>query len=212
MPFVLVQLPPMALKATRRRQGQQSTRPPCRCHRLARRHGPLALQGPRADGTLAQMHPASPRPKKRLMMRLLAFALQVPASDHGRRPAVQARGLSDSDEPDLWQHDLTGVLLHWIEVGQPDDRRLAKACGRAAASRSTATAAPATGLVGRRCSQGGAAGQPGRVADAGRQPGAGRAGPASMQLQVTVQDGHVWVSDRHGQRRDAAQALKTATR
>ena len=30
----------------------------------------------------------------------------------------------------LWHKDLTDQLLHWIEVGQPDERRLAKACGR----------------------------------------------------------------------------------
>ena len=97
--------------------------------------------------TLA-LHPSETA--ERLMVRLLAFALQVPASDHGG--ALQfARGLSDSDEPDLWQHDLTGQLLHWMEVGQPDDRRLAKA---------QALAALAT---------------------------------RSMQVQVTVQEGHVWV-------------------
>jgi uncharacterized protein YaeQ len=63
-------------------------------------------------------------------VRLLAFALNVPQDTH-RGALVFARGLSDGDEPDLWQHDLTGHLLHWIEVGQPDDRRLAKACARA---------------------------------------------------------------------------------
>ena len=78
--------------------------------------------------TIAQ-HPSET--EERLMMRLLAYALQVPADDH-QGALVMARGLSDTDEPDLWQHDLTGQLMHWIEVGQPqDDRRLAKACGRA---------------------------------------------------------------------------------
>ena len=69
--------------------------------------------------------------EERLMVRLLAFALNVPADDH--QGALQlARGMADADEPDLWQKDLTDQLLHWIEVGQPtDERRLAKACGRA---------------------------------------------------------------------------------
>jgi len=77
--------------------------------------------------TLA-LHPSET--EERLLVRLLAFALNVPHdTDHG---ALQfARGLSDADEPDLWQHDLSGQLLHWIEVGQPDDRRLSKACARA---------------------------------------------------------------------------------
>jgi uncharacterized protein YaeQ len=40
------------------------------------------------------------------------------------------RGLSDTDEPDLWRHGLDGRLRDRIEVGQPDDR-LVRACGRA---------------------------------------------------------------------------------
>ncbi len=76
--------------------------------------------------TLA-LHPSET--EERLMVRLLAFALQVPGDDH--RGMLQfARGLSDADEPDLWQHDLSGQLVHWVEVGQPDERRLTKACGR----------------------------------------------------------------------------------
>jgi len=67
---------------------------------------------------------------ERMMMRIAAFALQVPADDlHGRLEL--AKGLSDPDEPDLWQKDLTGALVQWIEVGQPDERRLLKAAGRA---------------------------------------------------------------------------------
>ncbi|NBY18532.1 MAG: YaeQ family protein, partial [Betaproteobacteria bacterium] len=74
------------------------------------------------------LHPSET--EERLLIRLLAFALKVPAdTDSG---ALQfARGLSDTDEPDLWQHDLSGQLIQWIEVGQPDERRLARACGRA---------------------------------------------------------------------------------
>ena len=77
--------------------------------------------------TLA-LHPSET--EERLLVRLLAFALNVP-HDTDRGALQFARGLSDADEPDLWQHDLSGQLLHWIEVGQPDDRRLSKACARA---------------------------------------------------------------------------------
>ena len=82
-----------------------------------------------ADHTLTlALHPSET--EERLLVRLLAFALNVPHDTE--RGALQfARGLSDADEPDLWQHDLTGQLVQWIEVGQPDERRLAKACGRA---------------------------------------------------------------------------------
>lgn len=41
-----------------------------------------------------------------------------------------AQGLTEGDEPDLWQRDLTGQIVHWVEVGQPDLRALSKACGR----------------------------------------------------------------------------------
>ena len=62
---------------------------------------------------------------ERMMVRLLAFALN--AHEH----LAFGKGLSDTDEPDLWQRDLTGAIGHWIEVGQPDDKRMLRACGRA---------------------------------------------------------------------------------
>lgn len=61
---------------------------------------------------------------ERMMVRVAAFALF--ASER----LELAKGLSDTDEPDLWEKDLTGAIQTWIEVGQPDERRLAKASGR----------------------------------------------------------------------------------
>ncbi|TQV64685.1 MAG: YaeQ family protein [Halothiobacillaceae bacterium] len=72
--------------------------------------------------TLA-MHPSET--EERLMVRLLAFALNADEA------LGFTRGLSAEDEPDLWKKDLTGEIDLWIEVGQPDERRLRKACGRA---------------------------------------------------------------------------------
>jgi uncharacterized protein YaeQ len=72
--------------------------------------------------TLA-MHPSEN--ETRLMLRVLAFAL------HADEALTFTRGLTAEDEPDLWQKDLTGEIGLWIEVGQPDERRLRKACGRA---------------------------------------------------------------------------------
>ena len=61
-----------------------------------------------------------------MMVRLLAFAFHAD-------PALQfGRGLSTEDEPDLWQRDDAGQVLRWIDVGLPEERRLRKACGRAA--------------------------------------------------------------------------------
>ena len=65
---------------------------------------------------------------ERLMLRLLAFALHA---DGDERLAL-TRGLSDTDEPDLWEKDLTGAIDQWIELGLPDERRILKACGKAA--------------------------------------------------------------------------------
>ncbi|WP_321286840.1 YaeQ family protein [Alcaligenes phenolicus] len=74
--------------------------------------------------TLAR-HPSET--EERLMVRLLAYGLYAQADE----ALSFSRGLSDSDEPALWEHDLGGNLLHWLEVGLPDDRRLIKASGRA---------------------------------------------------------------------------------
>jgi uncharacterized protein YaeQ len=62
---------------------------------------------------------------ERMMVRLAAFALFA----HERLEFC--KGLSDTDEPDLWRKDYTGAIDTWIEVGQPDERRIAKASGRA---------------------------------------------------------------------------------
>ena len=67
---------------------------------------------------------------ERMMIRLLAFALNAPADDH--HGALDfAKDLWDADEPSLWQKDLTGQITQWIDIGQPDDKRLMKASPRA---------------------------------------------------------------------------------
>ena len=71
---------------------------------------------------LAQ-HPSET--EERLMVRLLAFAL------HADERLEFGRGLSDEEEPALWRRDYTGEIEQWIELGQPDESRLRKACGRA---------------------------------------------------------------------------------
>ena len=72
--------------------------------------------------TLAQ-HPSET--DERMMVRLLAFAL------HAHERLEFGRGLSTDDEPDLWRKSLTGEIEQWIDVGQPDEQRIRKACGRA---------------------------------------------------------------------------------
>jgi uncharacterized protein YaeQ len=132
---------------------------------------------------------------ERLMVRLLAFALQAPAdNDHG---ALEfAKSLWDTDEPDLWQKDLTGQIVHWLDVGQPDDRRLMKACPRA--DRVTVYAYGSStpiwwnGIQTKLTRA--------RNLDVWSLAPAESQGLASlaqrtMQLQFTVQDGTVWVAD-----------------
>lgn len=72
--------------------------------------------------TLAR-HPSET--DERMMVRLLAFAL------HADEGLAFTRGLSTDDEPDLWCKDLTDAIELWIELGQPDEKRVRRACGRA---------------------------------------------------------------------------------
>jgi uncharacterized protein YaeQ len=156
--------------------------------------------------TLA-LHPSET--DERLMARVLAFVLNVPADDH-RGMLQMARGLSDTDEPDLWQHDLSGQLVQWIEVGQPDDRRLAKACGRAerVGIYAYASSTPIwwAGIQTKLTRLNNLA-----VWQVPAEQSQALAGLAqrSMQLQFTVQDGHVWVSDAQHTVELSPQALKS---
>lgn len=60
----------------------------------------------------------------RLMVRLVAFVLN--ANDD----LVFCKGIAQDDEPDLWQKALDGDIKLWIDLGQPDEKRIKKACGR----------------------------------------------------------------------------------
>jgi len=62
---------------------------------------------------------------ERMLVRLLAFAL------HADEQLSFTKGLCAAEEPDLWQMSLTNEIELWIDVGLPDERRLRKACSRA---------------------------------------------------------------------------------
>lgn len=62
---------------------------------------------------------------ERMMVRLVAFALN--AADN----LEFTRGLSTDDEPDLWARSLSDEIELWIELGQPDEKRIRKASNRA---------------------------------------------------------------------------------
>jgi uncharacterized protein YaeQ len=142
--------------------------------------------------TLAR-HPSET--DERMMIRLLAFALHVPVDNH--QGALEfGKGLSDTDEPDLWQKDLTGQIVHWLEVGQPDEKRLLRASGRA--ERVTVYSYSASTLIW----WGGIANKVSRARNvavwqvpAAESQALAALAQRSMQLQVTVQDGGVWMGD-----------------
>lgn len=68
--------------------------------------------------TVAQ-HPSETM--ERMMVRVLARCLY-----HDEQLNF-TRGLSENDEPDLWQKSLDGRIERWIEVGEPSLDRLKKA-------------------------------------------------------------------------------------
>ena len=67
--------------------------------------------------------------EERMMVRLLAYVLNVPPNnDLGTLEF--GKDMWEADEPALCQKDLTGLLMHEIELGQPEEKRLVRACGR----------------------------------------------------------------------------------
>ena len=81
--------------------------------------------------TLAR-HPSET--DERMMVRLCALAFQaykLQSVCNGYATLAFGAGLSDPNEPDAWLRDFTGQTRLWIEVGQPEDKPLLKACGKA---------------------------------------------------------------------------------
>ena len=148
-------------------------------------------RGVYADHALTvALHPSET--EERLMVRLLAFALLAPKDD-ARGTLQFARGLSDTDEPDLWQHDLSGVLVQWIEVGHPDERRMLRAAARAEHATFIAYAASTpvwwAGVKNKltRTTRLSVLQLPAEQSQA-----LAALAQRSMQLQLSVQDGTVW--------------------
>jgi len=59
---------------------------------------------------------------QRMMLRIIAFALNA------HEDLEFTKGLSTQDEPDLWQKTPSSEIELWIELGQPDEKRIKKAC------------------------------------------------------------------------------------
>ncbi len=71
-----------------------------------------------ATPTVAR-HPSETH--ERTLARILAYALCY------EDDLEFGRGVSATDEPDLWSREGDGRPRHWIEVGQPEGKRLMKA-------------------------------------------------------------------------------------
>jgi uncharacterized protein YaeQ len=137
--------------------------------------------------TLAR-HPSET--DERMMVRLLAFAI------HASDALAFTKGLFDTEEPDLWEKDLTGAIELWIEVGQPDEKRIMKACGRA--ERVIVYSYGATShiwwkqIAGKleRAKNLTVINLPSDAAQA-----MSKLAQRTMQLQCTIQDGQIWLTD-----------------
>ena len=128
---------------------------------------------------------------ERMMVRLLAFALNASES------LIFGKGLSSEDEPDVWEKDLTNAIQLWIEVGQPDEKAVRKACGRAAQVRIYTYG----GFIAERWWQQASdnLARPDNLTVINLLQAATREmaklAQRNMQLQCTVQDGTVWLTD-----------------
>lgn len=81
--------------------------------------------------TLAR-HPSET--DERMMVRLVALAIhahELQDTCGGDGTLAFGAGLSDPEDPDVSLTDFTGRKRIWIEVGQPEDKPLLKACSKA---------------------------------------------------------------------------------
>jgi uncharacterized protein YaeQ len=73
------------------------------------------------DLTMAK-HPSEN--ESRMMYRLLAFL-------YCAHPDLKfTKGLSATEEPELWQKDYSGQIIQWIEMGLPESKRIRQAKGK----------------------------------------------------------------------------------
>jgi uncharacterized protein YaeQ len=127
---------------------------------------------------------------ERMMIRLVVFAL------HAHEYLELGKGISDPDEPDLWRKDLTGVIEEWIELGQPDEKAVLKACGRSArvfVYGYGRAAQPWWTLAEPRLER--ARNLTVKLLSVAGEPTLASLAQRNMQLHCTIQDGQVWLGD-----------------
>ena len=128
---------------------------------------------------------------ERMMVRVLAFAR------HAHEALAFSKGISTEDEPDLWQKDLTGDIDLWIDLGQPEEKRIRRACGRARQVIIYTYSGHSAELwwqkqreVLRRLNNLTVIDVPAATVQA-----LAALAQRSMQLQCTIQDGQIWLAD-----------------
>lgn len=127
----------------------------------------------------------------RMLLRILAFAW------HANDRLQFTKGLSTEDEPDIWQKSFSDEIELWIDLGMPDEKRIRRACGRAREviiysygdSNATAWWEKMQGKLQRFSNL--AIYHVDDAAVAALSAFSKR----SMQLQLTIQDGHTLLSD-----------------
>jgi len=146
--------------------------------------------------TLAR-HPSET--DERMMIRLAALALnahKLQTACNGDGTLAFGAGLSAPDDPDVYLRDVTGQTRLWVEVGQSEDKALARACGKADEVLIYPYGHSAEvwwrGIEGRVSRLSNL--QVWRVPAAGAQALAALA-QRSMQLQATVQEGQLMFGD-----------------
>jgi uncharacterized protein YaeQ len=127
---------------------------------------------------------------ERMMVRLLAFAL------HADDALVFGDKIANDDEPDLWLKDPTGAIDLWIEVGQPDEKQVRKACGRSRQVVIYTFSGRAAAVWWKQARAGLEKIRNLAVISLPPEAAPALAGLAqrTMQLQCTIQDGQVWLS------------------
>lgn len=138
--------------------------------------------------TLAR-HPSETA--ERMMVRVLAFAL------HADEALSFGRGVGTEDEPALWQRDATGAIDLWIEIGQPDERTMRQACGR---SKQVVVYVYGTRITeawweNQRTSLDRLKNLAVVLLPMGNIRVLAEMTSPSMQLQLTIQDGQIWIAD-----------------
>jgi uncharacterized protein YaeQ len=139
--------------------------------------------------TLAR-HPSET--DERMMVRILAFSL------HADDALLFGNKIGNADEPDLWKRDLTGAIELWIDVGQPDEKQVRKACGRARQVIVYTYGGHAAKVWWDQAKSGLEKLRNLTVISvpADAVPELAKLAQRTMALQCTIQDGQVWISDR----------------